>query len=111
MQTPDRVRGIRPRIGWEIFTRCGVADMLAPMPGRIALLTPFAHPAVRGNAVTVARIALGLAERGIDLRVWDLSAATSATIESEVEAYRPALVHAFHAHRTGPLAVRLAHRV
>src|SRR5689334_18153183 len=85
--------------------------MLAPMPGRIALLTPFGPPAVRGNAVTVARIALGLAERGVDLRVWDLSAATSATIESEVEAYRPALVHAFHAGRTGPLAVRLAHRV
>jgi L-malate glycosyltransferase len=85
--------------------------MLRPMPGRVALLTPFGPPAVRGNAVTAARIALGLAERGIDLRVWDLSAATSATIESEVEAYRPALVHAFHAHRAGPLAVRLAHRV
>lgn len=85
--------------------------MLAPMPGRIALLTPFGPPAVRGNAVTVGRIALGLAERGVDLRVWDLSAATSATIESEVEGYRPALVHAFHARRTGPLAVRLAHRV
>jgi len=81
------------------------------MPGRVALLTPFGPPAVRGNAVTAARIALGLAERGIDLRVWDLSAATSATIESEVEAYRPALVHAFHAYRAGPLAVRLAHRV
>ena len=105
------MRGIRPRIGWETFTQCGVADMLRPMPGRIALITPFGPPAVRGNAVTVARIALGLAERGIDLRVWDLSAATSATIESEIEAYRPALVHAFHAHRTGPLAARLAHRV
>ncbi|HEY7540397.1 MAG TPA: glycosyltransferase [Methylomirabilota bacterium] len=81
------------------------------MPRRVAVLTPFGPPAVRGNAVTVARIALGLAERGIDVRVWDLSAATSATIESEVEAYRPALVHAFHAHRTGSLAVRLAHRV
>lgn len=85
--------------------------MLASMPGRIAVLTPFGPPAVRGNVVTVARIALGLAERGIELRVWDLSAATGATIESEIEAYRPALVHAFHAHRTGPLAVRLAHRV
>lgn len=85
--------------------------MLAPMPPRRALLAPFGPPASRGNAVTVARVALGLTERGIEVRLWDLSAIDTATVESEIEAYRPALVHAFHAYRVGPLALRLAHRV
>jgi glycosyltransferase involved in cell wall biosynthesis len=81
------------------------------MPLRVAMLTPFGPPAVRGNAVTVARVARGLAERGIDLKVWDLSATWTAAIESEVEAYAPMLIHAFHAYRVGPLALRLAQRV
>ncbi|MBI2015774.1 MAG: glycosyltransferase family 4 protein, partial [Candidatus Rokubacteria bacterium] len=80
------------------------------MPGRVALLTPFAPPSVRGNAVTVARVARGLRARGVELRVWDLSVTPEAAVEAEVEAYRPALVHAFHAWRVGPLALRLARR-
>src|SRR2546422_10691917 len=55
-------------------------------------------------------VAQGLGERGIELRVWDLSTSADATIEAEVRAYRPALIHAFHAYRTGPLALRLARR-
>jgi hypothetical protein len=35
------------------------------MSRRIAILTPFAFPSVRGNAVTVARIADGLSARGL----------------------------------------------
>src|SRR5438093_107184 len=81
------------------------------MPFRLALLTPFGPPAVRGNAVTVSRIAQGLGERGVEVCLWDLSAASAPTIESEVEAYRPALIHAFHAYRVGPLALGLAQRV
>jgi len=77
---------------------------------RVALLTPFAVPSVRGNAVTVERIVSGLREHGIPHRVWDLSAAGDAVMEHEVEKYRPALVHAFHAFRAGPLALRLARR-
>ena len=50
------------------------------MPRRVAILTPFAPPFVRGNAVTVARVAQGLGERGVELQVWDLSAKTEATI-------------------------------
>jgi glycosyltransferase involved in cell wall biosynthesis len=81
------------------------------MPFRLAMLTPFGPSAARGNAVTVARIAGGLAERGLDLRLWDLSASSAATIESEVAAYRPTAIHAFQAYRVGPLALRLAQRV
>jgi glycosyltransferase involved in cell wall biosynthesis len=81
------------------------------MPRRVALLTPFAFPSVRGNAVTVARIAAGLRRRGVDLSVWDLSVTDEATIAREVEAFGPELVHAFHAFRVGPLALRLARRL
>jgi glycosyltransferase involved in cell wall biosynthesis len=77
---------------------------------RVALLTPFAFPSLRGNAVTVERIARGLRERGVSLRVWDLSALADAEVARQVEAYRPTLVHAFHAYRVGPLALRLARR-
>ena len=81
------------------------------MSARVALLTPFAFPSVRGNAVTVARVAAGLRGRGVDLAVWDLSADPEAAIAGEVEAFRPDLVHAFHAFRVGPLALRLARRL
>ena len=76
----------------------------------VAVLTPFAFPSVRGNAVTVDRITRGLRARGVDLGVWDVSAAPEPVIEREVDDYRPALVHAFHAYRVGPLALRLARR-
>jgi L-malate glycosyltransferase len=100
-----------PRPGSGVTQSANAArhSMLAPMP-RVALLTPFAAPSVRGNAVTVDRIARGLRERGVTLRVWDLSAVEEATVAADVEAYRPSLIHAFHAFRAGPLALRLARR-
>jgi glycosyltransferase involved in cell wall biosynthesis len=78
---------------------------------RLALLTPFDFPSVRGNAITVNRIARGLRGRGADLQVWDCSVVPEARVEREVEAYRPALIHAFHAFRVGPLALRLARKL
>ena len=75
------------------------------------MLTPFAFPSVRGNAVTTERIVAGLRERGEDIRTWDLSAAAEADIAAAVEAWRPGLIHAFHAFRAGPLALRLARRL
>jgi glycosyltransferase involved in cell wall biosynthesis len=78
---------------------------------RLAILAPFGVPSVRGNSVTVERVTCGLRERGADLQVWDTSTTAEAIIARDVEEYRPALVHAFHAHRTGPLALRLARRL
>ena len=75
------------------------------------MLTPFAFPSVRGNAITVERIARGLRDRGVELEVWDLSRMSEPVIEREVEAFRPGLVHGFHAYRVGPLALRLARRL
>ena len=79
-------------------------------PERVALITPFAGPSVRGNAVTVGRIAHGLVERGLNVVVWDAAAMSEAAMEAAMEAFRPTLLHAFHAYRVGPLALRLARR-
>ena len=81
------------------------------MAARVAILTPFAAPSVRGNAITVDRIARGLREREVELRVWDLSVAPETAVEHQIGQFRPAVVHAFHALRTGPAALRLARRV
>jgi glycosyltransferase involved in cell wall biosynthesis len=75
---------------------------------RVAMLTPLAFPSPSGNAVTVERIASGLSARGIEPRVWDLSAGDAAAVEREVCQWRPALVHAFHAFHAGPLGARVA---
>src|SRR2546425_1177558 len=82
--------------------------MTSPGTRRVAMLTPFAFPSPTGNAVTVERIASGLSSRGIEPRVWDLSAAVAATVEREASRWRPALVHAFHAFHAGPLGARVA---
>ena len=81
------------------------------MAARVAILTPFAAPSVRGNAITTERIARGLRQRGVDLRLWDLSVMPETSVELQIDRFRPALVHAFHALRTGPAALRFARRV
>jgi L-malate glycosyltransferase len=78
---------------------------------RVAVLTPFAFPSVRGNAITAERIAAGLREHGHQVALWDLSTTGEDDVVREVEAWRPALLHAFHAFRAGPLALRLARRL
>jgi len=81
------------------------------MASRIALLSPFAFPSVRGNAVTVDRVARGLRQHGVELAVWDLSVTSEASVEAALEAFRPCMIHAFHAFRVGPFALRLARRM
>ncbi|HUM16163.1 MAG TPA: glycosyltransferase [Candidatus Nitrosotalea sp.] len=80
------------------------------MAARVALLTPFASPSVRGNAITVERIARGLRHRDVEVRVWDLSTAPEGAVEHQITQYGPVLLHAFHALRAGPAALRLARR-
>ncbi|MFQ5897996.1 MAG: glycosyltransferase [Candidatus Methylomirabilia bacterium] len=81
------------------------------MSARVALLSPFDFPSLRGNAITVNRVAAGLRARGVELRVWDCSTTPAGAVEAEVQAYRPALIHAFHAYRVGPIALRVARRL
>lgn len=85
--------------------------MIRQPMSRLAVLTPFATPSVRGNAITVERVVRGLRERGVSVGVWDLSATPETDVERQVEAERPALLHGFHAYRVGPSALRLARRL
>jgi L-malate glycosyltransferase len=75
---------------------------------RLALLTPFAPPSVRGNAITVRRIADGLRARGVAVEVAALDQDDPAAVRARLFEARPDLVHAFHATQTGPLAAETA---
>src|ERR671922_962525 len=77
----------------------------------VAILAPFAFPAVRGNAVTAQRIVVGLRACDVEVDLWDVSATPEADVAAGVDRARPSLIHAFHALRTGPLALRLARRL
>lgn len=81
-----------------------------PAP-RVALLTPTAFPSVTGNAVTVGRIARGLAARGVLVRTWALSAGPREQLEDEVVGFAPDVVHAFHASTAGDVGLGLARRL
>lgn len=81
------------------------------MAARVALLTPFASPSLRGNAITVERITRSLRQREVELRVWDLSVVPESAVEHQLAQFGPALIHAFHALRSGPAALRLARRI
>ena len=76
--------------------------MAAP---RVAILSPVPLDTPRGNAVTVARIAEGLRARGVPLDVWHMD---TPGLGERMLAAPLALVHAFHAYRTGRLAQALA---
>jgi glycosyltransferase involved in cell wall biosynthesis len=73
---------------------------------RVALVTPVALPTVRGNAVTVSRLAGGLAARGVEALVIDLARTPSPGVR--LAALAPDLVHAFHALQGAPVAARHA---
>src|SRR5439155_13501629 len=94
----------------QLDGRTGRARYAARVP-RVAVLTPFGLPSVRGNAITTERIVAGLRERGAEVAAWDLSAVAEPDIAAGVEDWRPDIIHAFHAFRSGPLALRLARRL
>lgn len=75
---------------------------------RVALVTPFDLPSVRGNAITVRRIFEGLRARGVSAMIVDLERISEADAGARIAAFAPELIHAFHAYRAGPIARRLA---
>ncbi len=76
---------------------------------RVAIVTPYFAPAVRGNAVTVQRIESGLRDRGLDVTVIALDAEPDPTAAgARLRALRPDVVHGFHAFHAGPLVIEAA---
>ncbi|CAG0965093.1 Putative glycosyltransferase EpsD [Geobacteraceae bacterium] len=78
---------------------------------KIALITPYHTPPVRGNAVTVRRIAAHLAAAGCEAAVYSLDAMTAADILHGIRQAAPAVIHAFHAHLGGRVAREVARAV
>jgi L-malate glycosyltransferase len=70
----------------------------------VAFLAPVPLDSPQGNAITVTRIAHALRARGLSVCV------RGADADGRIEgmASPPAVVHAFHAYRTGPLGLSLA---
>jgi glycosyltransferase involved in cell wall biosynthesis len=75
------------------------------MTSHVAFLAPVPLDSPRGNAITVTRIVHALRARGLDVCV--RRADTGGLIERAAGS-RPALIHAFHAYRAGPLGLSLA---
>lgn len=76
---------------------------------QIALITPYYYPSVRGNAVTVERIASGLRGRGHKVEVYSLEAFQDRReIPSAIRAFDPDVLHGFHAFMTGDLLLNEA---
>jgi len=75
---------------------------------RIALFSPFNSGPLRGNMITVQRIASHLPATGCQVLTIPLDTASEQQIQQQLEQHRPDLLHAFHAFHSGPTARRLA---
>ncbi|MRR37203.1 glycosyltransferase [bacterium] len=78
---------------------------------KIVLITPYHTPPVRGNAVTVRRIAAHLPAAGCEAAVYSLEGLAAADIVNEVRQTKPDVIHGFHAHLGGRVAKEIAHAV
>jgi glycosyltransferase involved in cell wall biosynthesis len=72
---------------------------------RIALITPHSHGPIRGNVTTVRRIAAALMSRGITTQIFPLDALEAAKLQEQLAAFKPSLLHAFHALHGGTVAL------
>lgn len=75
---------------------------------RIALFSPFSQGPLRGNMITVQRIAQHLAAAGCETTTISLDAVGLNLAQQLIDRYRPELLHAFHAFHSGPATRRLA---
>lgn len=75
---------------------------------RIALFSPFSSGPLRGNMITVQRIAQHLPATGWETMTVALDTTDMSQAKQLVDRYQPDLLHAFHAFHSGPTARRLA---
>lgn len=75
---------------------------------RIVLLNPFSHGPLRGNMITVQRIAHHLPTVGCESAIIGLDAVSPDQAQQLIDQFQPKLLHAFHAFHSGPTARLLA---
>jgi glycosyltransferase involved in cell wall biosynthesis len=79
---------------------------------RLAIVTPFYFPSVRGNSITVQRIESGLRDQGLLVQVWSLEHnPSSREVLKDLGGFSPDLVHGFHATASGRIVVDAASRL
>lgn len=78
---------------------------------RIAIIAPYSLGPTRGNIITVQRIEQHLKLAGIELLHIAVDNASADEIDNQLSTFSPDLIHAFHAYRTGPTAMRHALRL
>lgn len=69
---------------------------------RVALFSPFSQGPLRGNIITVQRIAQHLPEAGWTPMIIPLDAVDATQVQTTIDRFRPDLLHAFHAFYSGP---------
>jgi glycosyltransferase involved in cell wall biosynthesis len=75
---------------------------------KVALVTPYYHPAVRGNAVTVHRVSAYLELAGCEVRVFALDTLGAEEVLAGITAFAPDLLHAFHGYHGGRVVRQVA---
>jgi len=79
---------------------------------KIAILTPKYLPQINGNTTTVHRLVTGLNSKKMSTKVIDLSIIKNDTkILKIIEKFNPDIVHAFHAFKSGPIALEIAKKL
>lgn len=81
---------------------------------KLAIVTPFYFPSVRGNAITAQRIASGLKDYGVEVRVFSLEeyrVSGRRPLQGELTGFQPDILHGFHAYTSGGIIVEVAERI
>ncbi|MDD2309563.1 MAG: glycosyltransferase family 4 protein [Desulfuromonadaceae bacterium] len=77
---------------------------------RIAIISPYSCGPMRGNIITVRRIASFLGAAGVETIILPADAMSVADMECRLESFAPDIIHAFHAGYCGEPACTLAER-
>ncbi|MGB9081589.1 MAG: glycosyltransferase [Desulfuromonadaceae bacterium] len=75
---------------------------------RIALISPYSREPMRGNIVTVQRIARFLNQAGVATAVLAVDNLSVDEMQRRLAEFKPDLVHGFHAHYCGSISRHLA---
>lgn len=75
---------------------------------RVALISPYSHGPMRGNIITVNRIARFLGQAGVATITLAVDTCSVSEMKRHLAEFKPDLIHGFHAHYCGTTARHLA---
>lgn len=79
---------------------------------RVAVIGPCTLPFIRGNSLSLHRLASGLRQRGVESREFCTSDyKNKGDIYRDVFSFRPDIIHGFHAYKTGSVVQYLKKRM